>query len=59
MSKYESKDVGTQSLVDFVRTLSSAENIRVISESDQLNMDLKKETPAVRRSVIRNMSKQK
>lgn len=43
----------TQSLVDFIRSLPSAKNVRVYTQEQQQGMNLEGETAAVRRSVIR------
>lgn len=46
-----SKD--TKNLVEFIRSLPSAKNIRVYSHEQCQSMNMSNETAAVRRSVIR------
>ncbi|WP_286843386.1 hypothetical protein [Idiomarina sp. UBA4206] len=43
----------TQSLVDFIRSLPSAKNVRVYTQEQQQSMNVDGETAAVRRAVIR------
>jgi len=43
----------TQSLLDFIRSLPSAKNVRVYTQEQQQGMNLEGETAAVRRAVIR------
>lgn len=43
----------TKNLVEFIRSLPSAKNIRVYSQEQCKSMNMCNETAAVRRSVIR------
>ena len=43
----------TKSLLDFIKSLPSANNVRVYSSDQVSNLDLRNEGAAVRRSVIR------
>jgi hypothetical protein len=43
----------TKNLVEFIRSLPSAKNIRVYSHEQCQSMNMSNETAAVRRSVIR------
>jgi hypothetical protein len=43
----------TKSLLDFIKSLPSAKNVRVYTSDQASNLDLRNEGAAVRRSVIR------
>lgn len=43
----------TKNLVDFIRSLPSAKNIRVYTKAEQDNFDFSSESASVRRSAIR------
>jgi len=43
----------TKNLVEFIRSLPSAKNIRVYSQEQCQSMNMSNETSAVRRAVIR------
>ncbi|MBQ4840171.1 hypothetical protein [Pseudoalteromonas luteoviolacea] len=44
----------TKDLQSFLESLPSARNVRVYTDQEQKHLDLKNETVAVRRSVIRS-----
>lgn len=53
MAEFDRVSENTQSLVDFVRSLPSAKNVRVYTQEQQQSMNVDGETAAVRRAVIR------